>query len=128
LTNLDIGLFNTHSTLQWLPASAAVLGIDHPPLIGLRQTFNRNDADASLVIAAVARSESNTPASLTPSQHVRHHEAYIGEYYSERHVFCPIRLHPRLGFHGVLPRKHLDERVSLVLVHNARLYQAELLK
>ena len=66
-TNLNIGLFDNHATFDGPTSRAAVFGREHPFAVCFGQAFNRDHADAGLIVAAVTRAKSNTPSSL----HVR---------------------------------------------------------
>lgn len=66
-TDFDVRFLDDHPRLNRLPSRATVFGSEHPFAIGIRQPVDGNDADASLVIAAVARSEANTPSGLLES-------------------------------------------------------------
>jgi hypothetical protein len=62
--NLNVWLFNNHASYEVLAARATVLCSQHPLLICIRQAINRDNADTSLVVAAVTGSEAYTPSSL----------------------------------------------------------------
>lgn len=66
--NFNVWLFYTHTLLDRFAATAAVLGAEHPFAIGVSQAINGNNTDASLVVAAVARAETDTPASLASNR------------------------------------------------------------
>jgi hypothetical protein len=88
-----------------------------------------NDADACLVVAAVARSEADSPSCLLCDQYLCTYEkgkkvkvrSEAVVTYSEGEIMVPVVLHSFLRSDSVLAPVHLDEGVALVLVDNASL-------
>jgi hypothetical protein len=121
LANLNIWLFDAHSSLQWLSTGTAVLRRDHPPLIGLGETINRNDTDTGLIVATISGTKTDTPTSLrvTRLEITFTNVDQKDSTYPKRHVICSVCLHTRLGFNGILTRQHFDKCMALVLVDNA---------
>lgn len=64
LADLDIGLLDHHAALDGLPATAAILGAEHPLPVCVGELADRDDADTRLVIAAVTWPEADTPSGL----------------------------------------------------------------
>ena len=62
--NLNVGLLDDHSGLNWPSTSSAVLRGEHPFAIRLRQSFDWDHTDTRLVIAAITGAESHTPSGL----------------------------------------------------------------
>lgn len=67
-TNFDIGLLNTHTGLDGTAAATAERGSQHPLAVGFGELVDGNDADTSRIVAAVSRTEADTPASLCNDQ------------------------------------------------------------
>ncbi len=62
--DLDVGLLDTHAADDGLAARAAKGRGEHPLAVGLGQLVDRDDADAALVVAAVAGAEADAPSCL----------------------------------------------------------------
>lgn len=62
--NLNVWFFDDHASIDWLASSATIFSCQHPLAISVGETVDWNDAYAGLIVAAVARSETNAPPSL----------------------------------------------------------------
>ncbi len=59
--NFDVWLPNNHSRLDEATSGATILRREQPFAIRIGRSLDRNDADASLIVIAVTRTETNTP-------------------------------------------------------------------
>lgn len=64
LANLDVGLFDDHAALTCLASAATVLCSQHPFSVGVGELADWDDADSSLVVAAVTWAKADTPSGL----------------------------------------------------------------
>ena len=62
--DFNVRFLNDKTAIDLLASSTTILGCQHPLLVGFCQAFNWNDADTSLIIAAVTRSKPYTPTGL----------------------------------------------------------------
>jgi hypothetical protein len=102
--NLDIWFLDDKTSLDFTATASTIGSCQHPLDVSFREAVDGNDGNATGVVAAVARTEANTPP--RPEGHVR----VTG-------ISCRI-----LRSRGILARDHLDESVALVLVDNACLH------
>ena len=63
-SNLDVGLFHRQAANDGPATTAAKLGGEHPLAVGVRQLVDGDDADAGLVVTAVARAKPYAPSCL----------------------------------------------------------------
>jgi hypothetical protein len=106
-TNLNIRLFDYHTRLDGSSTSTTILGGQHPLAVSLGQPLNRDHTDTSLVVAAITRTEADTPAG------------------AQLHLSLAVGLHAIAGSNGIGPADHFDKGVSLIDVDNAGLDHAE---
>jgi hypothetical protein len=65
--NLDIGFLDHHSALERSSTCAAVLCSQGPLAVSIRESGDGNNANATLVVAAISGAEANSPSRLRPS-------------------------------------------------------------
>lgn len=65
--DLDIGLFDRQPADDWPATAAAKLSGKHPLTVGVRQLVDGDDADAGLVVTAIARAKPYAPSCLRRS-------------------------------------------------------------
>ena len=123
--NLNVWLFDNHALLDVLSASTTIFGCQHPFAISIGEAINRDDANAGLVVAAVARSEAYAPAGLEKKSAFVEFgfssKRWVLMTYSELHVRRLEALHALLCAHGILASEHLDESMALLDIDDARL-------
>lgn len=64
-TNLNVGLFDHHSSLKWSTTSSTIFSCQDPLSIGVGKPSDRNHTDPSGIVTAISRAKANSPTSLT---------------------------------------------------------------
>lgn len=129
--NLDVGLLDREARDDGATAAAAKWRRQHPLAVRFGQLVDGDDADARLVVAAVAGTVAHAPSRLsrtvsTLSTSVSRRGTKSRNTYPELEIRGAILLHGLFRDLGVFAKVHLDEGVSLVPVHDARLHLAVL--
>lgn len=109
-TDFNIGFFDNEATFDRTATSSSILRSENPFMVCVRQGVDGDDTDAIAVIAAFARTETNTPFGL-PS---------LGQDFG-----ILSRLHCGLCGDSVIAKAHFDECMALLFVSNAGLDWSE---